>query len=154
MTPGCIRHTPSVGLDLTVVTHAKTQTGSGLCCPLTAFLQGLYYLPQVPLTKSCPSEGSWQRLLSIPSGPSRHMFVLLYHLRGGRCEPCKDVEGKVGQGWTGLFSSAHPVSGQKQCSASGIRDAVKLTLVKGPSDTGRRWLGMSSPTSCAAFRDN
>lgn len=34
--------------------------------------------------------------------------VLLYHLRGGRCEPGKKEEGKVGQGWTGLFSSTHP----------------------------------------------
>lgn len=44
------------------------------------------------------------------------MSVLLYRLHSGRCEPGKDEEGKVEQDWTGFFS----VSGQKQCSASGI----------------------------------
>lgn len=47
------------------------------------------------------------------------MSVLLYHLHGGRCEPGKDEEGKVGQGWTSLFSSTHPISDRSSAQHQG-----------------------------------
>lgn len=68
-----------------------------------------------PQPSPVPSEDSC--VLPIPPGPSQPMSVLLCHLCSGRCEPCKEAEGRTGQGWAGLLSSAQSVSEQKQSSA-------------------------------------
>lgn len=94
---GYIRFTHSAGLVLTAVMHAKAQPRAVLSISsLSARL--------MPTCSGCPqqspgpSEGTYQRLLPIPSGPhTQHMSMPLWHLCSSR-HACRGAEGRGGQG--------------------------------------------------------